>query len=99
MARSSKPRRARSRATPYRLVLTRGGTAELYDPADDLVWASSEDQDFMADYPDFLEQEDLEDILEFLVDVGELTDTEADQADVEEEFLTPADLTGSIPPD
>jgi hypothetical protein len=78
-------------------MLTRGGGAELEDPFDgDVVWQSAEDPDFKAEFPDFLTKEDVYDILDFLVEVGELTAREADQAEIREEFLTPADLTGFI---
>jgi hypothetical protein len=100
MARSSKPRRSysdRPRSKPFQLLLTRGGQAELIDPQGEIVWASSDDPDFLEDYPDFLTQGDLEDILQFLVDVGELTDDEADAVDPQEEFLEPSDLRGSFP--
>jgi len=81
----------------YVLTLTRGGGAELVDPHDgEVVWQSVEDEDFKAEFPDFLTQEDVFDILDFLVEVGELTSREADDAEIREEFLTASDLTGFI---
>jgi hypothetical protein len=82
----------------YVLTLTRGGGAELEDPHDgEVVWESVDDDDFKEEFPNFLTKGDVFDILDFLVEVGELTPREADDAEIREEFLTPADLTGFIP--
>lgn len=92
MVRSSKPKR---REPPYILQLTAGGDAELIEPYDgETVWNSREDQDFRAEFPDFLTRSDLFDILDFLEDTGELTANEADQCECVEQSLTAADLTG-----
>lgn len=93
MVRSSKPRRP---VHPFRLLLTRGGGAELYDVRDDEepVWTSDDDEDFAEEFPDFLTQSDVYDVLDFLESVGELTRHEADQCEVEEEYYSPSDLVG-----
>lgn len=60
------------------------------------MWHSRTDEDFREENSDFLTVNDLFDILDFLVEVGELTAREADQCECVEQFLTPADLTGFI---
>lgn len=93
MVRSSKPRRP---VHPFRLVLTRGGRAELYDVRDDEepVWSSDDDEEFSEEFPDFLTQDDVYDVLDFLESAGELTRHEADQCEVEEEYYSASDLAG-----
>ncbi len=96
MVRSSKPRRRRPPA--YQLILTRGGGAELTEPYDgEVVWRSQDDEDFREEFKEFLTQQDLFDLLDYLVEVGELTAPEADACSCSEEFLTADDLTGFIP--
>lgn len=97
MARSSKPRRPRDRARPYRLTLTRGGGAELLDlEEDETVWTSDEDDDFREEFPDFLHYDDVMDILEYLEDIQQLTELEADHCQIEEQFIDAADLAGMV---
>ena len=97
MARSSRPRRPARPPDPFLLRLTAGGDAELVDPLDgEVVWNSRTDEDFREENSDFLTVNDLFDILDFLVEVGQLTAREADQCECVEQFLTPADLTGFI---
>jgi hypothetical protein len=93
VVRSSKPSR---RVRPFRLILTRGGGAELIDVDDDeaVVWSSADDEDFREEFDGFLNQEDTYDILDYLEQVGELTRHEADQCDVREEYYSPSDLIG-----
>lgn len=93
MVRSSKPRRPVRR---FRLVLTRGGGAELIDVDDngEVVWSSDNDEDFAEEFAGFLNQDDVYDILDYLEQVGELTKHEADQCDVEEEYFEPSDMVG-----
>jgi len=98
VARSSRPRRPAQPPQPFLLKLTAGGDAELVDPLDgQTVWHSRTDEDFREEFSEFLTPNDLFDILDFLVEVGELTAREADQCECVEQFLTPADLTGFIP--
>lgn len=98
MARSSKPkRRYRPERPAFQLTLTRGGGAELTDhETGETVWASTDDADFMEEFPDFLQQEDLADILDYLEETGELSARDADRCDVREEFIEAADLAGMI---
>ncbi len=93
MVRSSKPRRP---VRPFRLVLTRGGGAELIDVLDDeaIAWSSDNDEDFAEEFDDFLTTDDVDEILDYLEEVGELTRLEADQCEVEEEYFEPSDLAG-----
>jgi hypothetical protein len=93
MARSSKPKRP---VRQFRLLLTRGGGAELIDVEDheDVVWSSDDDEDFAEEFEGFLTQSDVFDILEYLELTGELSRHEADECDVQEEYYSPSDLVG-----
>jgi len=94
MVRSSKPRRP---VRPFRLVLTRGGGAELVDVDDDgeeVVWSSEEDEEFREEFKDFLTQEDVFDILDYLECIGELTRHEADECDVQEDYYELSQFPG-----
>ena len=95
MVRSSKPRRP---VTPFRLVLTRGGGAELIDVLDKeaVTWSSDDDEEFAEEFEEFLTKDDIPDILDYLEEVGELTKHEADQCDIEEEYFEPSDLVGML---
>jgi len=82
---------------PFRLVLTRGGGAELIDVLDDeeVVWASDDDPEFQDEFEgEFLGQDDVADILDYLVEVGELSKHEADRCVIEEEYYEASELTG-----
>lgn len=101
MARSSKPRKPYVPAEPadaeFQLTLTRGGGAELTDnETGETVWQSTEDEDFVEEFPDFLNQSDLSDILDYLEEVGEMTAREADRCEVVEESIDAADLAGML---
>jgi len=77
--------------------LTRGGGADLIDLDNgELLWRNLEDPDFQGEFPAFLDYQDTADILEYLEEVGELTGKEADDCQIVEEFLTPADLAGML---
>jgi hypothetical protein len=93
MVRSSKPRRP---VRPFRLLLTRGGGAELFDLQEDgdPIWSAADDEDFTEEFGTFLTEADLHDIFDYLVAIGELTMHEADQCDVKEEYYTPSDMLG-----
>lgn len=77
-------------------MLTRGGGAELIDVLDDeaIAWSSDNDEDFAEEFDDFLTTDDVDEILDYLEEVGELTRLEADQCEVEEEYFEPSDLAG-----
>lgn len=78
-------------------MLTRGGGAELIEPLDEqVVWESITDEDFKEEFTEFLTRDDVWDILKFLVEVGELTDREADEAEIGEAYITPEELAGFI---
>jgi hypothetical protein len=98
MARSSKPRRRYQPERPqFRLTLTRGGGADLEDlETGDVVWSANEDAEFREEFPGFLEQADLADILDYLEEVGELTARDADRCDVREEFFAAYELAGMM---
>lgn len=95
MARSSKPRRPYRNKSRFHLVLTRGGGAELLEPSTEhLIWSSDDDDQFLERFEHFLNQSDLEDILDYLVEIGELTEGEADQCECSEDYFGPSDITG-----
>ncbi len=77
------------RVKPFQLVLRANGSAELLDRHDEQVWASDSDEDFQQDWAGsmFLKESDVEDVLEFLVEGGHLTEEEADDCEIEEESL------------
>jgi hypothetical protein len=50
----------------------------------------------MEEFPDFLEQADVADILDYLEEVGELTARDADRCEIREEFIEAADLAGMM---
>lgn len=97
MARSSKPRGRYEPVAHHELILTRGGGADLVELATgDVIWCSTEDEDFRAEFPHFLEYDDTSDILDYLEATGELSRKDADSCRIGEEFLTPADLAGML---
>lgn len=76
-------------------MLTRGGGAELIDVLDEeLAWSSDDDEDFAIEFDDFLTTDDVDDILDYLEEVDELTQLEADQCEIEEEYYEASDLVG-----
>lgn len=95
MARSSRPRHPRQ-AEPFTLRLTQGGDAVLVWRGEP-VWSSLEDEDFEAEFgDDFLEYDDVADVLDYLEEIGELTAADADACQIEEEFLSPAEYAGLL---
>lgn len=98
MVRSSKPRR-QPQIEAFTLRLTCGGDAELVDSDGAVVWSSAEDELFGAQFGDaFLEYDDVEGILDYLEELGELSELEADRCDIQEEFMTPAEYAGLLRP-
>lgn len=71
-----------SRGEPTRLHFAAAGGAELLDAEGATVWASDSDEDFRGRFPDFLTQEEVEDVLDYLVDRHYLTDSLADELEV-----------------
>lgn len=69
------------------LAITPGGAAELRE-GHTVVWNSSDDESFQDEFTDdMLTENDLEDILEYLVEEDYITDEEADEIECEEETL------------
>jgi len=77
----------------HSLYLTVGGGADLEED-DELVWCSDDDPDFATRFPEFLQPSDCSMLLEYLVEVGELTNPEADRVQIFELSLTAQDLHG-----
>jgi hypothetical protein len=74
---------------PLELILHANGSAELLR-ADVTVWSSDSDEAFKDEVSqEFLNEDDVPDILDYLVDAGRLTEEEADDCLIEEEsFVT-----------
>jgi hypothetical protein len=67
----------------FRLVLTKGGGAELEDDSGEVIWSSDDDEAFEdAGFSDFLGEADIEKLLRYLVNAGELEEGEADECEV-----------------
>jgi hypothetical protein len=72
----------------YTLILRANGTAELEDARGRQIWASDADEEFKDEVSaEFLNEEDVVSILDFLVASDLLTDEEADACVIEEESL------------
>jgi hypothetical protein len=68
------------RSFPLELILRAHGPAELLNSQSETLWASDADDDFREEFNDeFLQEEDIGDIVEFLVDHDMLSDEEADR--------------------
>jgi hypothetical protein len=67
------------RTYPLELVLRAHGPAELLNADEDTLWASDSDDDFREEFNnEFLEEEDIGDILEFLLETDVINDKEFD---------------------
>jgi len=72
----------------YTLLLRHNGTAELLNERDETVWSSDADEDFKDEVSaEFLQESDVEAILDYLVEEKILSETQADEAICEEESL------------
>jgi len=70
------------------LILTHNGGAELVDlTAQQTVWASDSDDDFREEFVEFLDENDIEAVLDWLIDNDHLSDEEADMAEISIESL------------
>lgn len=72
---------------PFTLVLTLGGGAQLEDADGELVWSSDDDEDYPEHFPDFLQEQDVGQLLSYLVEIDLLDEDEADEADIEVESI------------
>lgn len=72
-----------------KLILTPHGTAELVDKYNRTLWASDDDQDFLEEFDgdDFIREEDVGEVLEYLADVQLIEDEDIDEIDVEVQSL------------
>lgn len=69
------------------LVFLTGGQA-IIEEDDEAVWFSDDDDAFIEEFGDsFLDPDDAEDILAYLVDEGIITDEEADAIEIDVESL------------
>lgn len=69
------------------LVFLTGGQVALEENGEQ-VWASDDDEDFTEEFGDaFHNADDAEDVIEYLVDSGLVTEDEAKQLEVEVESL------------
>ncbi len=68
------------RKLPLELILRAHGTCELLNADEEILWASDADEDFREEFNDeFLNEEDIGDILEYLADNDLLSHEEADR--------------------
>jgi hypothetical protein len=64
---------------PLELILRAHGPAELVDADDNLLWASDSDEEFKEMLPDeFLSEDDIDEILNYLADEEIISDKEFD---------------------
>jgi hypothetical protein len=76
------------------LVLLNDGGVELLEVLDDdavQVWASDSDEDFIEEFPDLLDENDVEHVFDYLVLAEWLTEEEADECEVSSEAGGPGD--------
>lgn len=74
------------------LVLLREGGAELIDAeTEDTIWASDSDQDFQEEFPELLDENDTEHLLDYLEQKEILTDRELEICDIMVEPLEDTD--------
>lgn len=70
------------------LILTANGGAEVVDLDEEKqLWASDSDDRFREEFPDFLDENDLEHVFDYLVEHNVITEEEADEAEVSMESL------------
>lgn len=76
------------RTVPLELILRAHGPAELLNADGEILWASDSDEDFKEEFNDeFLNEEDIGDILEYLEENDILSEREANHfADESWEF-------------
>jgi hypothetical protein len=85
-----------ARKYPLELVLRAHGTAELVDSDGTVLWVSDSDDQFKEEFTDeFLTEDDIEEILDYLIDNGVLIEMEynalnSDRWDVKVETLNQA---------
>ena len=73
------------------LILTANGGAEVVDlDAEQQLWASDSDDTFREEFPDFLDENDLEHVFDYLIEHDVLSEEEADEAEVSMESLREA---------
>lgn len=82
--------------TPSTLLLRANGTAELLDAGQSTLWSSDSDEDFVEQWAGtlFLNESDVPELLNYLIDVGELTARQADRLAIEEEAFSEDDDGG-----
>jgi hypothetical protein len=62
------------------LVLLADGTVELNDvTADQTLWSSDSDEDFQEEFPEVVDENDIENVIDYLCEIEELSDEEADR--------------------
>jgi hypothetical protein len=70
------------------LILTANGGAEVVDlDQEKQLWASDADDLFREEFPDFLDENDLEHVFDYLVEHDVMSEEEADEAEVSMESL------------
>lgn len=71
-----------------KLLLTTTGTAQLLDESERHLWSSDSDDAFKDEFgDDFLSEDDVEDIFEFLVDHNIVEDEDVEHIEIFEDSL------------
>lgn len=77
------------------LILTEDGGAELYDVNSEVqLWASDSDDEFREEFPDILDENDVEHVQDYLVAHEKMTEDEADIMEVSADTLEPETVNG-----
>ena len=74
-------------AEALELVLLADGGAEVLE-GESVIWSSRDDDEFPEEFPELLDENDLEGLLDYLVEQGYLSEAEADEAICSSENLT-----------
>jgi hypothetical protein len=70
------------------LTLLAAGGAEVVDvETDEVIWASDSDPDFAEEFPDILDENDLEHILDYLEEHGKMTTREVEACECGYELM------------
>jgi hypothetical protein len=78
-------------SAPKVLNLTETGGAELLDADGRTLWASDSDEDYAEDFPEFLNESDVPDLIEWLIEGERLTEDQAEALEIGEWSLEGTD--------
>ena len=84
------------RIHPLELILRPHGTAELVNARKEVLWASDSDDDFKEDFDDFLDDDDFDDVLDWIENHSLISGEEYDKFDTGEWEMTVETLEDSV---